>query len=266
MAARNWLLYTMLFVGGMAVGIGGHQINTRAAQAASAAAKQRERKTTDDELLRLRKENAELVDDIENLRAQMKSAQTSALKAQTLARLSALVETKKDGLSAISLLNFNGQIDELFAQLYDLSPDERAKLNKTVATTRDTVNRLELSHTQVARIAPNQVQFTVEPFPAEGGKVYDAALAEIAATLGPDRYKAFLKLSGESVEHGLGYFGARSRKITVTEEAEGPIRFKTAEEIKSAEFTGTSSGTFLDETQVRDSLKHLSVLYPSMKE
>lgn len=266
MAARNWIIYITLFIGGTATGLGILYINfPRTDEAASV--RQVERAGADAEILRLRRVNADLTKQISDLHSKIQSVKDDSRKEQTLARLAALTKSGKSTFTRnyISLLTYDGEIDEMFAQIYDLSPEERETLAKCIATARNTLNQLEASHTTVSQISADKIQLSVQPFAVEGGKIYDQAVQQVAATLGPERYEAFLKLSGDSLDNSLGSFGARDRKVTITKTNGDGIRYQVVEETRAPNSTGNSNSAFTDDAQLRDYLKGLAPLYFSQK-
>ena len=67
-----------------------------------------------------------------------------------------------------------------------------------------------------------------KPFPEAGGVTYDAMMKSIAATLGSERYQAFLALGAEQVEKELHRFGTSHAAVTVAREtsADGEVRYR----------------------------------------
>jgi hypothetical protein len=54
----------------------------------------------------------------------------------------------------------------------------------------------------------------VQPFPVEGGKVYDEVIQVFANVLGSERNEFFHKMGAEQFENSFGRFGAAERTYT----------------------------------------------------
>lgn len=128
-----------------------------------------------------------------------------------------------------------------FVTLYELTPEEVARIDTALLRARERVGRLEAAKAVIAPHPDGSVRISVEPFPAEGGMVLDGVKSELLATLGPTRSDCFRALSDfdgtDSTE--FGGFGLS----------------RTVIEIRSSGPTGqgslTSSTSFDPETKLQ---------------
>ena len=215
------------------------------------------------ELERLRQENSQLQQVVEQLHVNQTALASAQRNSKIAARLSALVNSKKDLFGyGLSFLDHHGEIDEVFAQLFELTPDERAKLTTVIKSAKTTVEQIELQNAKVVRTEKGDIELTIEPYVEKGGKLYDQATAQIAETLGRERYAAFQALLGESFEHSFARFGAKARTLAITHDEKATLRYVVKETWKSSDMEGTSGSQFMDEASFRKFLGHLEPLYP----
>jgi hypothetical protein len=66
----------------------------------------------------------------------------------------------------------------------------------------------------VSRDERGNIVVAVQPFPSEGGRLYDEVTQQFADVLGPERNDAYLKLGAEHLEVALGRFGTADRTYT----------------------------------------------------
>jgi len=131
-------------------------------------------------------------------------------------KLQVLVEFQKGKMVRPSLTFFDrqGRLNDSFASLFALTPAERARLEESVHDARQKLAKLEHSNSKVSRDEKGNFVVAVQPFPAEGGKVYDEVMQAFSNVLGPDRNDAFRTIGAEQFEITLGRFGAAERTYT----------------------------------------------------
>ncbi|MFT3781230.1 MAG: sigma-70 family RNA polymerase sigma factor [Nibricoccus sp.] len=179
----------------------------------------------DPEFAHLKKENSRLLAELERLRAANGTglkpiAGNSATDGATegKGKWKFLVELSKQKLFSprFAFLDATGNLSPAAAAIFDLTTEEQAALAVASDSARGKIEALEKSRATVRRLADNKVAIYVDPFPKEGGAVYDELTNAIGRMLGPERYSAFLTLGGEQLERTLGAFGAVEREIEVT--------------------------------------------------
>lgn len=106
-----------------------------------------------------------------------------------------------------------------FIELVALTPIEQEQLQHALDAAFERLATLEKEHLNVTRDANDSVTIAVKPYPEAGGAAFDVMLAEIAATLGPERNAALLSLGGDQLEKAAqGRFGTAQRTMTVSKE------------------------------------------------
>jgi RNA polymerase sigma factor (sigma-70 family) len=129
-------------------------------------------------------------------------------------KLLADLQQKKLLQPSLMFLDRLGKVDGSFAQLFALTPDEQDRMQQLVDATRGKLAALEQANAKITRDRKGDIVISVHPFPAEGGKVYDATMSGIGEILGPERNDAFQKIAAPQVETMLGKFGAADRTYT----------------------------------------------------
>jgi hypothetical protein len=131
-------------------------------------------------------------------------------------KLQVLVEFQQGKMVRPSLTFFDrqGKLNDSFASLFALTPVERARLEESILEARQKLAKLEHSNSTISRDEKGSFVVAVQPFPAEGGKVYDEVMQAFSNVLGPDRNDAFRKIGAEQFEITLGRFGAAERTYT----------------------------------------------------
>ncbi|HWA26500.1 MAG TPA: hypothetical protein VG734_12640 [Lacunisphaera sp.] len=115
---------------------------------------------------------------------------------------------------SIPTLDRKGQISDAFAELFALKPDERARLQQSLDGAREKLAALERANATVTRDASGRIVVAVQPFPGEGGKIYDEIMQGFADVLGPERNDAYRVIGAEQVENSLNGFGAAEHTYT----------------------------------------------------
>lgn len=218
---------------------------------------------TEAELQRVRDEISTLRAQMDQLRLEAPRVVAQERNAGTAARLSALIESKKNLFGyGLPFLDHNGGIDETFAQLFDLTPAERSRITQIIKESKTTIERMELQNAKAVRNEKGEVELSVRPFAEEGGKIYDDALAQVAETLGPERHRAFVSLVGDSFEHSFSRFGAKAKTFTITHRIDGTGFYEVSEKWDSSDMNGTSGSRFIDQASLRKFFGHLAPLLP----
>lgn len=117
---------------------------------------------------------------------------------------------------SLAFIDGAGRLHAGVASLFDLTPNEQKTLQHFVDRARERMEALELSRATITQTSPDTFAIALEPFPREGGVVYDELMQGLANTLGPERNGAFVTLAGEDLERAFGLFGAAKRTVTVT--------------------------------------------------
>jgi RNA polymerase sigma factor (sigma-70 family) len=113
-----------------------------------------------------------------------------------------------------------GKLSPTFVELFSLSPDEQASLQKSVDEARRQMGDLMVANATVTSTGPNNVTISVKPLDG-GPAVGDGLMSAFAATLGTERNAAFVALGSSQLEEALGNFGAVQETISITDNASG---------------------------------------------
>lgn len=170
----------------------------------------------------LASENRQLAASLAKSAAPQSSGNQPATEPRTRGELTAvdklkvLVEFQQEKMvrPALTFFDREGKLNDSFASLFALTPDERARLERSVQDARQKLAELEHSNSKLSRDEKGNFVVAVQPFPAEGGKVYDEVMQAFSNVLGPDRNDAFRKIGAEQFEITLGRFGAAERTYT----------------------------------------------------
>lgn len=111
----------------------------------------------------------------------------------------------------ISILNREGRLDQGFIGLFALTPSEQDQLQSEIDRVRQNLANLERANAKLTRDERGNIVVAVQPFPAEGGKVYDEMMQAMADVLGRERNDVFRKIGVDQLEKSLGRFGAAER-------------------------------------------------------
>jgi RNA polymerase sigma factor (sigma-70 family) len=162
------------------------------------------------------------------------SANAPATGATASAPLDALrtlldLERRKLAKSDVTLVSGGAQLTPQFIELFALTPDNQSALQQGLDAARQRMRELYRENLSTT-LSPsgNEVTLELKSFPEAGGAVYDTLLKTFAATLGPERYNAFLALGAEQAEKELGRFGTAYATITVSRETatDGEVRYR----------------------------------------
>jgi RNA polymerase sigma factor (sigma-70 family) len=113
-----------------------------------------------------------------------------------------------------------GKLSPAFVELFSLSPDEQASLQKSIDEARKQMGDLMMANATVTSTGSNNVTISIKPLDA-GPAVGDGVMSAFAATLGPARNAAFVALGSTQMEEALGNFGAEQETISITDNGAG---------------------------------------------
>lgn len=122
------------------------------------------------------------------------------------ARYINLMDMKRSGplLTRLRFVDDTGCLSGTFRKVFEVENLEFDRLSQIVARVRAQVGELQIEHAKVTRDY-NTIEFTVETFPAEGGRLYDEMMASCSSILGGgSRGEAFSVLCGEQIERAFG--------------------------------------------------------------
>jgi RNA polymerase sigma factor (sigma-70 family) len=111
----------------------------------------------------------------------------------------------------LTFFDRQGKLDWSFVDLFALTPAEQGQLQQAIDGVREKLANLERENAKITREADGNITVAVQPFPVEGGKVYDEMIQAFAEVLGPERNEAYHKIGAEQFEKSLGRFGAAER-------------------------------------------------------
>jgi len=176
------------------------------------------------------------------------------------ARLDAIVHLyRQKTLWGLAPLSSNGHglaLSSSFIDAFSITPDEQARLNKSIEEAERKTNALRLSHAVVQPTKDGKILLTVASFPNEGGVVYDQLIQDFASTLGPTRNAAFSEICGDMMETSMNGFGATDESVTIAHNQDGT--YSISQEIK----LGNQGGTTNKSSGARQILEQLGPLAP----
>lgn len=179
----------------------------------------------DSALAALREENRRLSEQIEQLRTTAQPGRSQSMvpdrtdpERGVRGEWRALANLKRQKIAQprLKVLGRPGQVHDTFVALFELSPAERESLQRAVDGANERLAQLEAQNATVSRDHKGVVTIRVQPFPSAGGVVYDDLMKTFAATLGEERYSAFVALGAEQVERALANCGAQERTLRIS--------------------------------------------------
>lgn len=168
----------------------------------------------------LRDENRRLREQLEQVRADRTQSLSNKADAVPSVRSEwralANLQTQKIAQSRLTVVGRTGQLHDTFVTLFDLPVSERESLQVAVDRATERLAALEAQNASVSRDEKGVVTIHVKPFPGAGGVVYDELMRTFLATLGQERYGAFVILGAEQVERALANCGAQERIVRIS--------------------------------------------------
>ena len=138
------------------------------------------------------------------------------------------LQEKKWASATSAFLGPDGKLTSAFVGLFDLKPAEQESMQAAIERARVKLADLESANGKITRDANGDIVMSIQPFPTEGGKIYDETLNDIATILGFERNDAFRRLSNYWFEQAFGNFGVGERTYVFgydERESQGPYTF-----------------------------------------
>lgn len=213
-------------------------------------------------ITQLQKDNAELRRALAGTRkeaaATPESAGSGGTEIRPLAdeppwRLAAALRQRHLPPDAGPVLGRDGKLSPVFAEFYGLTPAETDALQRSLDTARESLANLERTNSSISRDDKGNIVISVNPFPTAGGAVYDALLASVAQTLGPERNAAFSASSTDELERELKGFGAEQRTVKIGYDATGN-GYSVTDSFTNGAMRGSSTSQFRNMNDVVSNL------------
>jgi len=130
---------------------------------------------------------------------------------QKIAEVNSLLNSR----IAVSMFNHD-ELNETFLKVYDVTPNEVARLKAHISTAKTTLTRLLAEHAAIKPTEGGGYSISIPPFPEEGGRVYDDFLQRIRGVLGDERFDSYrATVSGDGDWGSFGQFGLNETTINV---------------------------------------------------
>jgi RNA polymerase sigma factor (sigma-70 family) len=227
--ARNLTMTTTqktIVVATLAAAIGGglYQGHVIQGQSARIAAFERQSATADEQMRSLRSERdaalarSAAIDRPGDKAASSLGGTGAAVGVDPTARLKILEDLQKRKIlnSRMTFIDPTGGLSSSFIELFSLTGEEQAALQKAVDEGRRQIGSLMVANATVHSNADNNIVIDVKPL--EGGPaVGDGVMNAIAGILGPDRNSSFVALGANQLEESLGSFGAEQETLSITD-------------------------------------------------
>lgn len=154
----------------------------------------------------------------------------------------------------------NAKLSPAFMTLFEITPEEQAALEKTLAAARDQVNELTMKNAVTRTLPDGSFEIKVNAFPETGGAAYDQLHDQFRNTLGADRYAAMNAISGRALDMSFSNFGAENRTVTISREEDGGANIKDVGEHEGSRRMSMSKTPNMD--IARQHLGNLATLLP----
>ncbi len=227
--ARNLTMTTTqksIVVAALAAAIGGgiYQAHGIRGQSAQIAAFERQSASWDEQVRSLRAErDAASARSAAAGRAASKAVSSAggagaAAEIDPGARLKILEDLQKRNIlnSKMTFIEPTGGLSSSFVELFSLTAEEQAALQKAVDDARKQIGALMVANAAVHSNGDNNIVIDVKPM--EGGPaVGDSVMNAFATILGPDRNSSFVALGANQLEEALGSFGAEQETLSITD-------------------------------------------------
>jgi|GEM_PF-2776270 len=166
-----------------------------------------------------------------------------------------LIHAQKSSRGDIVIFDQNGDITNTFADVYDLTANQKASLSQEIRTAKELNYQLIKAHSKISKTTDNEFKIEIDSF--EGGeKLYDKLLGNFQETLGEDKFETFLALSDQELIRGFDSFGAQVKNLKITKKTntdrEGDDAIRYHVEMKSQTPNGSmNSNVVMDEKRFR---------------
>jgi hypothetical protein len=151
------------------------------------------------------------------------AAGTGTAEVDPRVRLKILEDLQKRKIlnSSMTFVEPTGTLSSSFIELFSLTTEEQAALQKAVDDARRQIGNLMVANATVQRNGDNNLVIDVKPL--EGGPaVGDSVMNAFANILGPDRNSSFVALGANQLEESLGSFGAEQETLSITDNTTTP--------------------------------------------
>lgn len=118
-------------------------------------------------------------------------------------------------LSQMQVFDSNGELTDVFSQLFGLSEGERRELSRQSEQIRQDYLALAQTHSNLTHFDDGSVRLEIDPF--EGGaELYSRLLDAFEDVMGSDRFSDFMLLGERNVSESFNQFGGEKLDILVT--------------------------------------------------
>ncbi len=108
------------------------------------------------------------------------------------------------------------QLSDEFCEVFELSAEERRHLDEALVAAKQSIATLEVPNAASSLSADGtELLITVEPFPVEGGRVYDRLRQVFGRVLGSERNAVFEEAYAGTFDDLFNGMGTRRRELTV---------------------------------------------------
>jgi hypothetical protein len=110
------------------------------------------------------------------------------------------------------------QLNPDFVVWFGLSDAEVRQLEEAIASAREGVRALEAQHVVMEPSVDDTINLRISPFPEQGAEIFDRFQAQVAQTIGPERYHYYRELSDYEGLSNFGGFGLQTVQIHVSDQ------------------------------------------------
>ncbi len=123
--------------------------------------------------------------------------------------------SRRFSLIGLQVFDTNGDITDVFSEVYGLSEDELRDLSESANEVREDYFDLAREHSALSEYEHGSMRVEIEPF--EGGeKLYSRLLDSFETVLGADRFSDFMQISEQGIADNFYQFGGEKLDILVT--------------------------------------------------
>jgi hypothetical protein len=130
-----------------------------------------------------------------------------------IARLNTQIQQKV----RVSMLTID-QLNPDFVVWFGLTDAEVQQIEKLIASVREGLRALEAQHVVLEPSGDETINLRIAPFPEKGAEVFDRFQAQLAETMGPERYHYYRELSDYENLSSFGGFGLQTVQIQVSDQ------------------------------------------------
>ena len=131
-------------------------------------------------------------------------------------RIAALTDLNSFLRTKISLpLTSGEEVSEDFVNVFGLTSGEVVQLKVAFVAAKKQISELEATHASIKPEGEHAFTISIQPFPEEGGPVYDGLLQSIHDVLGDQRFAAYRAMSPDIDSSLFGMFGLSDTTIAI---------------------------------------------------